>query len=176
MMPPSSKTMAKTRKKLDLAGFSLIEIITVLFVVSIGLLGVMSLIIQNIESQSFNQKNVVAYQLAQEGLELVRRTRDTNWLAGRGWDQGLTAGDHYMDYRDAAPNPLSSDEPPKLYLTADNYYIHDFSGNYPDSGFSRLINIIKVSDSELSVKAQVDWTDRGRNFSYALETLLYDWR
>lgn len=167
--------MAKDKKTIVSAGFSLIEIITVLFVVSIGLLGVMSLIIQNIESQSFNRKNVVAYQLAQEGLELVRRTRDTNWLAGNDWDEGLAEGSYYMDYRDATPTTTPDGKPQKLYLTTNGYYIHN-SSNYSDSGFSRMISISRITDYELSVKAQVDWNDRGHDFSYTLETLLYDWR
>ena len=71
------------RKNQNISAFTLLEVIVVLAIVSLSLLGTLSLIIQNIQVQGLNRKSLVAYQLAQEGLELIRNTRDANW-GGRG--------------------------------------------------------------------------------------------
>lgn len=171
--------MLRTVKKNNFSGFTLMEVLTVLFVISIGLLGVVSLIVQNVQSQSFNKKNIIAYELAQESIELIRQTRDTNWRAtspARAWDAGLASGDYYMDYRNDVPTLTATGQFQELYLDQNGYYIHDFSNTYPDSGFSRLVSINKIDNSKMSVIAQVKWGDRGKTFSYVLETLLYNWR
>ena len=95
-------------KNQQLKGFTLIEIITVLFVVSLGLIGVLSLIIQNIQSQSINRRSIIAYQLAQEGIELVRKTRDSNWANGDIWNKNLVSGSYYMDPLDSIPQFMSN--------------------------------------------------------------------
>ena len=89
------------------AGFSLVEIMTVLFVVALGLVGVLSLMVQNIQSQNVNKGALIAYQLSQEGIELVRRTRDSNWQAGRAWNVNLAPGHYIVDYTDLIPRTIT---------------------------------------------------------------------
>jgi len=154
--------------------FSLIEVITVLFVISLGLVGVLSLIIQNVQSQSFNKSNIIAYQLAQEGLELVRKTRDTNWKEGVDWDIGLTPGNYYMSYNDALPISTDSD-PAILYVDSNNFYTHEPVGNTA-STFSRLITINANTADSMQVVSTITWHEREKTFNYILDTMLYDWK
>lgn len=162
--------------------FSIIEIIVVLFIISIGLIGILSLIVQNIESQSYNQKNLVAYQLSQEGVEIIRRQRDTNWNLGQDFNENLapssgTVYQYYMDYNDSLPIQVFDSLPRELKIDADGFYVHDpVSLSATTSGFSRLISVELLDPDRLRVLSGVYWNDSGRNYSYTAETLLYDWR
>lgn len=155
--------------------FSLVEVITILFIVSVGLLGLMSLIIQNIQSQTYNKNNLIAYQLAQEGIELVRRVRDTNWLSASPYNENLFGGSYYMSYTDELPIPYTGDpEDLRLKIDDQGFYVHDKDGL--DSGFSRLINIESMDAANFSLMVRVSWLERGRESNYDLQTVLYDWR
>ncbi len=59
---------------------SLVEVIIAIFVVAIGSSVATSLIVTALQSNSFSRDNLVALNLAEEGLEAMRSTRDTNWL------------------------------------------------------------------------------------------------
>jgi len=61
-------------------GFSLLEVIIALFVLSVGILGMLSLISNSISNSNGAKDMIVASQLAQEGVELVRNKRDSNAL------------------------------------------------------------------------------------------------
>jgi len=158
-------------------GFTIVEIITVLFVISLGLVGVLSIIVQNISSQSFNKTGIIAYQLAQEGIELVRHTRDTNFKELSDFDDGLAPGSYFMDYLDEVPT-LVSDPVLDIKLKQDNngMYYHDRNSSDPDSGFSREIIITTKDDNSIYVLVVVSWPDHNLSRSYNLETMLYDWR
>ena len=158
-------------------GFSIVEIITVLFIMSMGLVGILSLIVQNIQSQSYNKGNLIAYQLAQEGIELIRKVRDSNWRAGAAYDNNLADGQYYMDYRDAAPHLHDIANPGELIMKQDgaDFYINDPVAA-TTTPFSRLITIYKIDDHSLRVNAKIGWSENNRNYTYDLETILYNWR
>ena len=155
-------------------GFTLVEILAVLFVLSIGLIGVLSLIVQNVQSQNINKRTIAAYQLAQEGLELVRKVRDTNWKNGYAWDKDLAAGTYFMDYLDATPNLVVQSTDGQLFMNVAGFYIH--GGVSDPTPFSRTIEIIPIAPGSMRVYSHVVWYDRDKVFNYDLETLFYDWR
>lgn len=156
------------------SGFTLVEILAVLFVVSIGLIGVLSLIVQNIQSQNINKRTIAAYQLAQEGLELVRKVRDTNWKDGNDWNKDLADGTYYMDYLDEIPHLVENATDSELYMNDSGFYIHN--GLSSPTPFSRTIEIVSISSGAMRVYSHVNWYDRDKVFNYDLETLFYDWR
>lgn len=168
---------AKNKKsRLEKSAFTLVEVITVLLVISLGMVGTLSLISQNIQSQSLNEKTLIAYQLAQEGVEMIRCVRDTNWINGDDWRTSMASNEYYyMDYANSAPTIAPT--------TADGNLSQDIDGMYystpgiAGSGFSRVISINGEPESEeMSVIVNVYWTDHGRNSTYSLETKLYDWK
>jgi type II secretory pathway pseudopilin PulG len=68
-------------KLLNNRSFTLLEVILAIAVLTAATAGVFSLIIQTFASASLNQSKLVAAYLAQEGLEIIRNIRDSNWLA-----------------------------------------------------------------------------------------------
>ena len=164
--------------------FSLIEIIIVLFIISMGLIGILSLIVQNIQSQDYNKNNLIATQLSQEGIELIRRIRDNNFKQDFDFNFGLAGASgeivsYCFDYNDSAPT--ISSEACLLRLDGDGFYVHETVGI--SSGFSRLIKVELIDDEEslavgvaLKVISEVYWQRRGGTSSYTTETWLYDWQ
>lgn len=159
-------------------GFSLVEVITVLFVISLGLVGILSLIIQNIQSQSYNKNNLIAYQLAQEGIELVRKVRDSNWRSNNvSFAELLSPGQYFISYNDVKLHEYNSSVPAELILKQDvnGFYFHDLTSSDPASGFSRRI-ILENYLGGVKVRSLVTWTEHQHSYAYELETILYDWK
>jgi len=73
-------------------GFSLIEIIFSIGIISIGLISILSLFNHNVKSGINNRDKLIAIYLAEEQIEVVRQLRDTNWkidLIGITWVTGI---------------------------------------------------------------------------------------
>jgi prepilin-type N-terminal cleavage/methylation domain-containing protein len=160
--------------------FTLVEVITVLLVISLGMIGTLSLISQNIRSQNVNENTMIAYQLAQEGIELVRNIRDTNWNYNNDWRTGMdTDGLYTMDYTSTLPTKLVTQSQGDLYLDTNGMYAHGLL-NSPKSGFNRVISIAAAPAAEnmkyITVTVNVSWNDHGKPYVYSLDTQLYDWK
>jgi len=61
-------------------GFSLIEVLVTVFILAIGLVAVSTLMADNIKSSENAKNQIIASQLAQEGVELVRNMKDNGLL------------------------------------------------------------------------------------------------
>ncbi|MEF3692397.1 MAG: hypothetical protein V3574_05075 [Candidatus Moraniibacteriota bacterium] len=77
-------------------GFSIGEVVLAIFILSVGLLALFSLFNQGIRELQEERDVVVASMLAQEGVELVRNTRDNNW-ADREYPSNLTSPETFDD-------------------------------------------------------------------------------
>jgi len=75
-MEMPKKTLSKEKKY---SGFSFIESVLAIFVVSVGMIAVLSLLSKNLKQSMDSRDQMVASLLAQEGIELVRNLRDNNW-------------------------------------------------------------------------------------------------
>ena len=91
--------------------FTLIEVLAAMFVVVVGVIGVMGLITRTVSFNASVNSQLVASYLVQEGLEIARNIRDANFLKiHKGveglWSDGLTgcAGPAgcQADYNDSA--------------------------------------------------------------------------
>ena len=132
--------------------------------------------------------------LAQEGLELVRNRRDTNWLK-RGSSFNWLTGDpipddntnilhsaneysYTIDPSGAIDESIDdiNDVNAKLWLF-DDFYRHISSGT--STPFSRLIRVLPNSTTDpdyITASSTVQWFDSGRVNTYVAETQLFNWR
>ena len=91
------------------SGQSLLELIVALGVILAGVLGGLTLVISSITAARRTQQQIIAQNLAREGLELVRSVRDSNWLdpnyptSPDAWDRGLIDTTPDPDDPTAAP-------------------------------------------------------------------------
>ena len=123
------------------------------------------------------KNNLIASSLAQEGLELIRQTRDLNWQHSQPFTTNLIDGSYSIDYRSSVPTSASATT--LLYLK-DGFYVHN-NGSDTDltpTIFSRQIIINKFDsyDSDpMQVRSIVSWVDHSHPYHYELQTLLFDW-
>jgi len=71
-------------------GFTLIETMIGLMILTIAIVAATSLLIGLIQSNKQIVKSLQAHYLAQEGLEAVRNIRDTNWMRNNNWLNGFS--------------------------------------------------------------------------------------
>ncbi len=70
-------------------GFSVIEMIVAIFVLSLALTGITTLVQQSLRVGADFKDTLTAGMFAQEGVEFVRARRDSNRLSGLDWMNGL---------------------------------------------------------------------------------------
>ncbi len=157
-------------------GFTLIEVMIATMVLTVGVLGTYALVSRVITATSVSVSQLTASYLAQEGLELVRNARDTNFLRIRQgeeieWTDGLlscSAGCE-VDYNDAAFDSYQG----RFLKATGSFYAYD-SGE--DTKFKREVTITQPSANALEIFVDVSWQDRG-NISREVQAAdkLYNW-
>lgn len=154
-------------------GFTLIEIILAIFILGLALLASFVLIQQSIIGASLNQSQLTAYYLCQEGVEIVRNIRDTEWL---GSGAGIASGTWEADYLSSSLESLSG-EPRLLKVDENGFYSYADGGS--ESKFKRQIVITSDTDSDfdgyLEVDVVVTWKERGQDHQAEVVNRLYDW-
>jgi type II secretory pathway pseudopilin PulG len=173
-------------------GFTILEITIVIFIITIGLIGILSLSNQNVQVQYVNKNTVIASQLAQEGLEIVRNKRDTNWLRGYDWEKSTTSNSvlaiipgwpsvgTQVQYTVDAVTGLNNvvtginDANAKLYLNAANLYTHAVTAT--STGFSRVVTVGNESIASTSVTCLVQWKKGTNTYNFTAQTVLYNWK
>lgn len=117
----------------DRRGQSFIEAMVAITVIITSISSSLALIQSSITATGVGGMQVVAANLAREGLEVVRAARDTNWLAGRSFQVGLVdAGGNktarpILDVENGGwdisfePTSLTA-ENARLYITAEGVY------------------------------------------------------
>jgi prepilin-type N-terminal cleavage/methylation domain-containing protein len=163
--------------------FTLIEVILAIAIFTLCIGGSFILIQQTIISVSLANSKLVAYYLAQEGIEMVRNIRDNNWLKQRinplvAWKDGLSVGAWEADYNDAAlANYL--DPGRNLYVDKTNGFYFYPDVPLPDhlkTNFKRKITISQgTTTDDLYIESKVEWTERTRTHNVKLYEHLFNW-
>ncbi|MBU3942409.1 prepilin-type N-terminal cleavage/methylation domain-containing protein [Patescibacteria group bacterium] len=88
----TATTHVKMLKCLDVKmkrGFTIIELMAAIIVMTIGILGAYSVVQRVFVITNSASHRLTAAYLAQEGVENVRNLRDNNWIQGVGWINGI---------------------------------------------------------------------------------------
>lgn len=115
--------MLKQIKKIskDVKAFTLTEVMIGMMILTVAIVSASNLLTGIIDSNRNNLTTLQAYYLSQEGLEIVRNIRDTNWLhnkdwLGKGseqvWGGQLKFGDFSVKVVDAAGNSTPEKDDP----------------------------------------------------------------
>ncbi len=157
-------------------GFSLIEILVAIGIVSVGIITIVSLFNTNLKDEIRSKNKLIAVYLAQEAIEAVRWQRDTNWKdTTAGWDDelkdllpnhdgitGLVNSDITQGWEIIKIVGAGNQYKKKVYYNKnDDYYAQsntDLSSasGWQDTGFRRWITINRdCGDDCLTVTAYV---------------------
>jgi len=80
------------KKKKDEGGFTLVEALVSVLILSASLVTITSLLTRALQASMASQEYLVASKLAQEGIEIIRVKRNNNLIAGRAWNANLANG------------------------------------------------------------------------------------
>lgn len=144
----------KNKKAIILKGFSLIEVLFAIVVLSIGIVSVLVIMGTNIKTSILAKNQIIAAQLVQEGIELVRNLNDNE-------DSRLVAGTNYDGYRvnfDTASTSIDfvSSADYRLNLVGDSYSY----SNGEATRFSRRIDISDDGEQRI-ITSMVIWNSEG---------------
>lgn len=190
----SINTLGKIFSTKSGGGFTLIEVIIAISILTIAVGGSFALIQQTLVVVSLNQSELIASYLTQEGIEIVRNIRDNNWLDQKDsletppqplWDDGLTVcqppancceGDYKTDipFNSSLASFPNCDYNNLHYLNIDENGFYGYSGTTPTK-FKRKINVTKVDANTLEVSVDVQWQERGRAHNIKAQDYLYNW-
>ncbi|TSC95583.1 MAG: hypothetical protein Athens101410_457 [Parcubacteria group bacterium Athens1014_10] len=157
---------------------TLIEVITVLGIITMALVAILSLGAASINFSGQSKEEVIASNLAREGIEILRSFRDDNWLINEDAFKNLDDGYWVINYNDpgledlADSNDISACANCQLYFK-EGFYNHDSEGVI--TPYKRLINIITNGDGK-KVISRVSWIAKNQTKNFSLETYLTDWR
>ena len=158
-------------EKFNRNGFTLVEALVTLMVLSIAL-GPSLILTTNINNTATTVKNnLIAANLAQEGVEVVRGIRDTNWFNGAAFDTGLANGTYRVEWNSDTLIALGANPP----IREDNGLYNYSTGS--NTIFRRTISILKVNAGELRIISEITWEERGARAKSALaESHLFNWK
>ena len=149
-------------------GFTVVEVLVALVILTVGDGGAFALLSRTISFTSIANGRLAATHLAQEGIEIVRNIRDTNWLQGEALNEGLADGSWEADYLTTELVDSYDGDPLKLSGGLYQY------GDGEDTFFQRNITIENITDG-ISVDVTVIWTAKGQTNEVESSTILYNW-
>ncbi len=180
-------------------GQTLVEVMTVMFVLVVGIMGALGLTSANVRNEHSNLTRLIASNLSREGVELARSLRDSNWLKGISWDTGIGTGSDRCAYvndtftsftlLDCGANGVLRSDKYHVYKIASGGYVQDQAG--PQVGdtttaFYRKISFKEICEITLGcnwsnktgirVTSEVGWQDRNNFRTIEAIEELYNWR
>ena len=156
--------------------FTLIEVLVAIFLITVGIAAALIVINQTTVFTQVTSSRLVASYLAQEGIEIVKNIRDSNFLKIH---KGIIAEEHWIDGLAGCEGGCEADYDDSGLVSADRYLkINGGFYNY-DSGietaFKRKITITPDGSDILKVLVEVSWTERGRTHQVTAQENLYKW-
>ncbi len=183
-------------------GFTLIETLVAISILAIAIVAPMTLASKTLFTAQYAKDQMVATQLAQEAIEIVRAKRDakmieafTSFVADRGvWLDNFrrvltpTVGSESNVVVDVADlnsiercDSIDDDECSAIFLVGGLYRQAAFlTSSEKNSGkptrFKRIVHLKVLSENELQVRAIVKWqTGSFLPRAVSAETVVYNW-
>jgi len=159
-------------------GFTLVEVMVALVIVSVGMIGAYGLVNQSLALSNSAANRFTAVHLAAEGAEIARNLRDTNYLKfyeGLGdWNDGLT-GYESGGGADYLSSGLTADPAATIKIDGGLYGYSGGEGT-ENTMFKRRIRVIpNASPAYLEVVSEVSWSDSAGGHTEIVRERLYNW-
>ena len=164
-------------------GFTLVEVLIAITVLIIGILSGFILITRALYNVAVIKDRLTASFLAQEGIELTRQIRDSNFLRilseeSADWRDELGDGTYIIESRVDSEESIKlvsiAEDEDHLFLYNDILKIYNYSDGEP-TNFNRKIKITTISDDEICVEAIMQWKTKRIDFDLTVEDHLYNW-
>ncbi len=187
--------MFKSKKLKENSGFTIIEVMVATIIITVGLIAAFVLSLTSMKFGKISVNRIIAANLAQEGIEVIRSMRDDIWLSGddNPWDNspfnvagGSSDG---IIFWNTLSNTWSWDSTNSGYWSGTRFYL-DSEGRYiqygslSPSGASTNFwrNIIIYDDPDIDgnprrrIVVKVKWQEIDKFYEIQTENWLYNWK
>ncbi|MBI2013261.1 MAG: hypothetical protein HYS87_00255 [Candidatus Colwellbacteria bacterium] len=154
-------------------GQLLVEAVIALTLVTIGLLGIFSLLSNSFGMHRVATNQYIASTLAAEGIEVVKNIIDRNALLdGVAWNSGISNGSYEVDYTSEELTAASGQ-----ILKFEEARGYGYWAGGEKTIFTRTVVVENLSDDEIKVNSIVEWRDRSRlDMEVNVEDRFFNWR
>lgn len=159
-------------------GQFLIESMVAVGIITVGLLGILTLLSNSISLNRVVAEQYTAAYLASEGIEVVKSIIDANYVASRPWNQGLANGAYELEYdMTSLPAALSGPDSTTFLRFTGGNGIYDYDLGGVNTPFLRTVTVTLSGPDQINVASRVNWVTRGAGqFSVHLEDSFFNWR
>lgn len=178
-------------KLLRSGGFTVLESIVAIAILSLSISGAFSAVTQSLSQATIAKEEVKAFYLAQEAMEIIKNKRDSNQLNiiknGSGhWLSGIT--------QDVVDNcffgkicRVESSNPSNFSYCGTTWgdclilrqnsttFLYGYNATWPATNFKREIQIEYINDDEIAVTVRVSWTKGIITREFKAKTHLFRW-
>jgi prepilin-type N-terminal cleavage/methylation domain-containing protein len=164
-------------------GFTLIETLVAISVLTMIIIGPLSLATKSIGASLVSQNQITAFYLGQEAIEYVLNIRDNNFLQSIDWLNGLNqcfgANGCYVDIPNNIINSCGANCPKIKYDGTGGFYYNYQTGQ--DTIFTRTVKITKINiggaQDEARIEVTVQWLEKfGGQKSFTLQKDIFNWK
>ncbi len=177
----------------DEAGYTLIEIVIVLLLVAFGFVGSYQLFVTSLRADTESRHEIIAGELLQEGLEIIKNKKEENDLKWAIWDQPGKGGPRLNEGMPSNNdfNPIIVDFSNKRIgfeknhfnlqydLNKKEYVLQNDCSNCIGPVFERKCSqTLNADEDVLTARCTVSWQSvlaGGGERSISAETALTDW-
>jgi prepilin-type N-terminal cleavage/methylation domain-containing protein len=168
-----------------LHGFTLLEMLFAVVIFSFALVSLMTIAGKGVIATSSARDQLAAEFLAEEGLEVVRNVRDSNYVNSVPWNDGAIAvcmngNPCDVDYSNPKPTLVQCDGGCQGNILFNNQGTFRPNATGDATTFWREITITDVAGGdtpqEILVQSTVHWKQKALNRSFTVQTYLSDWR
>lgn len=177
-------------------GFTLLETLVAISILILAITATFTVAQNGLSSSMEARDQVVAFYLAQEGIEMVRNRRDENSLARIGapstsWIDGLAsqasdpcyfgktcAVDTVTKTFSACPSGSGSCSPitQNTNPASPTYLMYGQDVSWTATNFNREINLSQSTTTELIIKVTVKWTRGLLTRTFNVSEIIRDWQ
>lgn len=165
---------SKTQKsRFSSSGFTVLEVISAIFILTVGVGGSLALIHQTVSGVSNLKSRLIASYLAQEGLEIVRNQRDQAWLEKEDWSNFPTGSCLEADYSSDTLVVCGAEGAQPLNIDSDGFY--GYGPGEVETRFKRKISVEDAGSDQKKVVVEVNWEEKGQTYTFQVMEYLTNW-
>lgn len=167
-------------------GFTIIESLVAIAILVLVITGASGAVQVGISSYTFSKDQVIAFYLAQEGMEQIRNIRDENSLKNQNWLTGISANSSDPCYFGNActVDPVLSNVPTRCSAPGNCPILREnattgffgYDPSWPATIFRREIVLTQINANEISILVTVDWSKGIINRQFKARENLLHWQ
>lgn len=185
--------------KLQTRGFSLVETLVAVSILSLVIAGTLTAVQKSIQSSLYSKNQIFAFYLAQEGMEFIKNIRDENalrsvaggtntwltglsaqtgdpcWFGGGGVSQKTCTIDSNVGIANGGVVACSGGFGTCPYLRQDSATgLLGYTAGWTLTNFKREIQFQSISSNEISVVISISWISGATNRSFQIRESLFN--